>query len=134
MGAQFLVLLADANRQIQIADYLLTVTYPVVKDPKLLLSVVEHSRRAIEDAMQTLSEDAKKNTPHYQEAQALCNELRLTLQQHKEALTEFARHESLVIANDGFTVLKEINPVALKTNLRVVKQFVAAVYQQGEER
>jgi hypothetical protein len=48
------VLLSDANRQVQIADHLLTVTYPMVKDPKLLLSVIEHGKRAIQDASEAV--------------------------------------------------------------------------------
>jgi hypothetical protein len=47
---RYSTLLTDANRQVQIADHLLTVTYPMVKDPKLLMSVIEHCRRAVEDA------------------------------------------------------------------------------------
>jgi hypothetical protein len=49
-------LLADASRQVQIADHLLTVTYPMVKDPKLLMSIIEHLRRAVEDAADAVVE------------------------------------------------------------------------------
>jgi hypothetical protein len=52
--SRFSTLLADANRQVQIADHLLTVTYPMVKDPKLLMSVIEHCRRAIEDSAEAV--------------------------------------------------------------------------------
>ena len=31
-----------ANKKLQLADHILTMTYPIVKDPKLLLSVVEN--------------------------------------------------------------------------------------------
>lgn len=53
---RFSVLLSDADRQVQIADHLLTVTYPMVKDPKLLMSVIEHCRRAIEDCADAVVE------------------------------------------------------------------------------
>jgi hypothetical protein len=56
MLAHSSVLLADANRQVQIADHLLSVTYPMVKDPKLLMSIVEHCRRAVEDAAEAVVE------------------------------------------------------------------------------
>src|SRR3989338_1590780 len=32
----------SAGKKLKIADYMLTMTYPLVKDPKLLLSVVEN--------------------------------------------------------------------------------------------
>ena len=38
---------AFPKAQVQIADHLLTVTYPMVKDPKLLMSVIEHCRREL---------------------------------------------------------------------------------------
>jgi hypothetical protein len=56
MAVHSSTLLSDANRQVQIADHLLTVTYPMVKDPKLLLSVMEHCRKAIEDSAQAVVE------------------------------------------------------------------------------
>jgi hypothetical protein len=48
----------DALRQLHIADHLLSVTYPVVNDPKLLLSVAEHCRRAVEDVAETYVQQA----------------------------------------------------------------------------
>jgi hypothetical protein len=151
----FSVLLSDANRQVQIADHLLTVTYPMVKDPKLLLSVIEHGRRAIEDAaaavveyyvgrgdyevprgvtdnLAAFSDIVKVRKPGIaaeQDAIRLCQDFRMTLQQHKESPTTFSREEKLVIAGEGFAYLKELTPAELKRSIVTVKQFVHAANQ-----
>lgn len=54
VAGRYSTLLADATRQVQIANHLLTVTYPMVKDPKLLMSIVEHLRRAVEDSAEAI--------------------------------------------------------------------------------
>lgn len=160
---RFSVLLSDADRQVQIADHLLTVTYPMVKDPKLLMSVIEHCRRAIEDCADAVVEfhvsrdeyelpihttagqpagkhnalaafsDLVKvrhpNIPAASDAVALCKDFALTLQQYKEAPVSFPRDERLVIANEGFTFLKEVTPAELKRSLNEVKRFVHGAHQ-----
>jgi hypothetical protein len=156
---EYSTLLSDANRQVQIADHLLTVTYPMVKDPKLLLSVIEHNRRAIEDCAQAmvnyhvttdkyeLPEASKHGKPDVlvafadllkarkpklagaEDAIKLAHDFRLTLQQHKEAPTTFIRDEKLVIAGEGFSFLKEITPAELKRSLVILKQFVHSANQ-----
>src|SRR3989338_261446 len=40
-----------ARRNIQLADHMLTQTYPLVKDPKLLLAVIENIFLALTNAM-----------------------------------------------------------------------------------
>lgn len=153
MHAQFSALMSDANRQVQIADHLLTVTYPMVKDPKLLMSVIEHCRRAIEDAMQVVVEthvhNGKYEKPKHvtdtisgftdlvkvrhpgiaaeQDAIKLYHDFKQTLQQHKESHTTFKRDETLVIAGEGFEYLKEVTPSELKRSLQTIKQFVHGV-------
>ena len=154
-------LLSDANRQVQIADHLLTVTYPMVKDPKLLLSVMEHARKAIEDSAQAVVEHhvhngdyevpqhaardptaafadlvkiRKPSIPAAQEAIALCRDLRQTLQEHKDTHTAFRREEKLVIAGEGFEQLKEVSPAMLKESLHTLKRFVHGANQYLGER
>jgi|GEM_PF-1342682 len=157
---QHAVLLADANRQVQIADHLLTTTYAAVKDPKILISVMEHARRAIEDAAEAVV-DLHVSSGAYElpravmrvggkhdalmafgdlmkvrqltiaadaDAIKLCHDLRVTLQQHKEAPTTFQRDEKLVIAGEGFEYLKEITPSEIKKGMHIVKQFVHACH------
>jgi hypothetical protein len=155
MHPQHTVLLADAQRQVQIADHLLTVTYPMVQDAKLLISVTEHLRRAIEDAagavvdfhvqrqeyelpmhatdnLSAFTDLVKIRHPHIaaeDDAIKLCHDFRLTLQQHKESHTTFSRDEKLVIAGDQFSFLKEVSPAELKRSLSIVKQFVHGAHQ-----
>ena len=155
---RFSLLLADANRQVQIADHLLTVTFPMVNDPKLLLSVVEHSRRALEDAADAvvdyhvsrgeyeLPEHGKRDAvvafadlakirrpdiDERDEAVRLVHEFRQTLQEHKEAHNAFKREDKLVIATDGFSRIKELSPQELKRSLSVIKRFVHSANQHA---
>lgn len=160
--SRFSLLLADANRQVQIADHLLTVTFPVVNDPKIMLSVMEHCRRALEDAADAVvdyhvsrgeyelpeaikhgkqdpiaafTDLVKIRKPHIaaaDDAIKLCHDLRLTLQQHKEAHTAFKREDKLVIAGEGFSFLKEVTPAELKRSLSTIKAFVHAANQHAK--
>lgn len=51
---RFLELLQDSNQKLRSADYILTQTYPVVEDPRLLLSIIQKVFSALEDSMTSL--------------------------------------------------------------------------------
>lgn len=47
-------LIQQAKREIELADHLIYVTYPLIKEAKFLLSIAEHVTRAAELALQAL--------------------------------------------------------------------------------
>lgn len=144
--------LSEATREVQVSDHLLTVTYPMAKDPKLLMSVLDHGKRAIETAATALVEHELGNGyvppvrvtgPHEavdavgdlvrtnrvriagaQDAARLYGDLRLTMQRYREAPTVFARGEKYVIAADEYAYLREITPDELRRALKTIKEFV----------
>ena len=59
----------SAGKKLQIADYMLTMTYPLVRDPKLLLSVAENLFLAYSYSISSLLhyERLFKRIPTFQE-------------------------------------------------------------------
>ncbi len=94
-------LLADASRQVQIADHLLTVTYPMVKDAKLLMSIVEHLRRAVEDSAEAVV-DFHVNRGEYE------------LPTQATAGQQPGKHDTLAAFSDVMRVRKPNIPGALE--------------------
>lgn len=145
-------MLSTANREVQVSDHLLTVTYPMAQDPKLLMSVVDHSKRAIEgaaaalvaheirngyvppvrvsrpqEAVATVGDMARNRrlpVAAAQEAARLYGDLCLTMQQYRESPAVFARGGKYVLAADEFSSLREITPEELRRALKTVKEFV----------
>ena len=56
---RFQELREDARKRLQVADHLLTITYPLVKDAKLLLTISENLYYCVENAMNALLEHEK---------------------------------------------------------------------------
>jgi hypothetical protein len=146
------VYLSDARRQVQIADHLLTVTFPLVHDTKLLVSVAEHMKLALESAANgvveeqvsrgayerpayasdtiTAFEDLTKvrgiHLPDAARAMALLRDLRQVLREHKDAHNVFSRDGKIVIATHAFTSLRELSEQDLRAALPILKRFIAA--------
>jgi len=138
-----------AKKKIQVADHMLTQTYPLVKDPKLLLAVVDNISSGMELAMDTLLnfERTYKRIPPFPDNfsskhMALVQlgkkldipskyglrmrELREIKEQHKKSPVEFSRHGEFVIADSEYN-LKKITVDDLKLCIEEAEQFNAIV-------
>ena len=82
--------LREANREVQAADHILSVVYPLVRDPKVLLGALEHERRAIESATRTV--------PVTEDAACALARIIGVLDGHAAAHTVFTRGGRCVIA------------------------------------
>ena len=123
---EFQDFIANAERNIAIAEHLLKVSYPALQDPKVLLSVCEnlflgfsnafsaavyYERRFkrippfVETFSGRLDTFAKRIVPRYKlkkEYLALIEELRDLVLKHEQSPVEFRRKQTMVICDDDY--------------------------------
>lgn len=136
----------QAMKHLSVADHMLKVTYPMVRDPKLLLSVLEHIAKGMEDAIDVfLTHERKwKRIPPYGNTRlaklttlrkhaktynidikdiTMLEECDRILSKHKESPMEFTRKESFVICSDDYH-LDALTPEKMKGRLQQARAFV----------
>jgi hypothetical protein len=107
--------LSAAAKKIALADHILTQTYPLTQEPKLLISVCQY----LDDAGQALVA-VKKLTPEQRES---VDTLRNIVQKHKDAPIEFKRKQNFVICEDDYK-FSVINKETVARHLRVLRTAV----------
>ena len=136
-----------ARKKIQIADHMLTMTYPMVKDPKLLLAVMENIFLALTNSIGSLLhyERNYKRVPPFQdtfvskfnifkqkcagkhnideEMILMIQEIKDIILQHKKSPVEFTRNDSFVICSDDYK-MKTISLEKMKDYISKSKLFV----------
>jgi hypothetical protein len=144
---KFQVLGDEAKKKIKVADHMLTITYPLVQDPKLLLAILENVFLAQTDAMSSVLEyerlfkrvppfhdtfDSKFNlfrskiapksniNPYYIK---MMQEVKEIVVGHKQSPVEFARKDKFVICSSEYN-LKTLNMADVKKYVEQTKQFV----------
>jgi len=141
----------EAVKHIKIADHILTTTYPVVNDPKILLSVVENIRIALSEAISAsvYFERNKKQIPIFHDTDEgrlevfqskiapknniseksieLIEEINEIISEHKKSPMVFSREKNFVIAGDEFKKLKILNAKEVKELLVKAKLFIVDV-------
>lgn len=136
-----------AKKKIQIADHMLTMTYPMVKDPKLLLAVMENVFLALTNSIGSLLhyERLYKRVPPFQdtfvskfsifkqkcvqrfnidpELVFMVQEIKEIIMQHKKSPVEFTRNDSFVICSEDYK-MKTISLEKMKNYILKSKLFV----------
>jgi hypothetical protein len=136
-----------AVQNIKVADHMLTMTYPLIKDPKLLLSVLQNLFMAASNAMACILyyERHFNRIPAFQDTfeskysmfqQKIVQEYQIDLkwvkfiaelkelvQSHKESTTEFPRSGKFVMADHDYRI-KTLGEEDLKYFLKLTKDFV----------
>jgi len=136
-----------ASKKMHLADHMLTMTYPMVKDPKLLLSVIENLFLALTYGMSSLLhyERLFKRIPPFADNFAgkfelfkdkclekynIDNEIVKIMQDtkeiivaHKKSPMEFPRKETLVICNGDYR-MKTISANMIKDYVEKAKLFI----------
>ncbi len=115
-------LLAKAQEKEYIVNQVLTITYPLARDAKLLLTAVEniflsmhyalqaflthehdHARlRAIPDTYEARVQKAKSLMPEHRDALQSMTELRGIIMKHQQSPIEFNRQDRYVICSDKY--------------------------------
>ena len=144
---KFQELREKSKKKILLADHILTQTYPLLKDPKLLLSVVENIFLAYTNSIGSLLHYDRlfKRIPHFQDNfdskfkmfRERCTEkynikqedintikeIKYIIVQHRKSPFEFVREDRLVICSDNYN-MKTIKVDELKKMMTNAKEFV----------
>jgi len=137
----------QAQQQYDTAFHLLTVTYPHVHEPQLLLGVVQNIFSSMEAAMDTIlayerqlllipaySPEFKEKFRLFQQKSMkrhnlpahyvqLLFELKLTLELHKNSPMEFQRGGRIVICDKDYN-LRTVSPAEVQRYLQQAKEFL----------
>ncbi len=140
-------LMGTARKKIQIADHMLTMTYPMVRDPKLLLAVMENVFLALTNSIGALLhyERMYKRVPPFQdtfvskfntfkhkcivrynidkEYISMMQDIKDIIMQHKKSPVEFTRKDSFVICSDDYQ-MKTISLDKMKDYILYSKSFI----------
>ncbi len=139
-----------AERHMKIADHMLTQTYPLLKDPKLLLAVMENIFMAMRYSMEALLyyDRLYKRIPPFQEnydskfnmfrARLLqrygiapeqvttMQNVRELIMEHRKSPVEFTRGDRFVICTDSFHT-KTIDVEQIKRFIGTARNFYSQV-------
>ncbi len=139
-----------AHKSLSIADHLLTQSYPLIQDPKLLLAVAQNIFSALTSAMAAIlaheyeskrlrlfpaSVEARfdlfklRVAPRYKiapEYLQLILEAKSLLHAHQEASVTFARKDALVICEEGYR-LKTLTSQDMKAMYAKAKAFIQQI-------
>ena len=143
-------LLKEANRALDTADHLAYVTYPIVNELKLLVTITENLYLAMVYAMEAmlqydylykrisfLPHDFNSKYDMFKRiAQkynmnrlqiALLLDLRSLLESHKKSPIVFTRNDKIVICSDAYKTMKTLNIDKVKEYLNTTKLFMRRV-------
>ncbi|RLG27912.1 hypothetical protein DRN98_10280 [Methanosarcinales archaeon] len=144
---EFQVLRDKALQKIKIADHMLFMTYPLVKDPKLLLAIIENIFASLDYGISALLQHERlfKRIPPYHDTFAsrfeifrskmipryglstnyvkLIKEVKTILSEHKKSPVEFARKDKFVICSPTYS-LKTIDISLVKKYVFETKVFI----------
>lgn len=147
----FQTLRIRALEKLNMADYLVSTTYSLVKEPKLLISVIEKLYAAFELTITALLEYEKnfKFIPVYSDnfddridifkrkiatKYEISNEivdfiirLKKTLDEHKKASVEFTKKETFVISDNNYNIIT-LNINEVKKNLTLSKKHMETLF------
>ncbi len=135
-----------ARRKLAVADHILSQTYTLVKDPKLLLVVLAHIADALDAGVAEALEEAVRDRRLIvmpadlrarlaalrtagridDAAVRFVQELHETLQERKKAPVEFVRKERLVICDETYA-LRTLSEEQLKDQLQRARDILDAL-------
>ena len=139
----------EANKIIQTADHLAYVTYPMIKETKLLLTITQNIHNSLLKTMDSILEYEKlyKYIPEYHNDLStkleilktkcvnkyslpksfiqIIRETRMILDEHEKSSVEFSKHDKLIICSNDFQT-RSINLIQIKSFLLSAKQIIEA--------
>lgn len=146
----------NARDVIHKADHMLTMTYPMLNEPKILVSVNNNIFRALEFAITSVLEHErlfKRIPPFHDDIDSKFNifrdkiiprygidikyvklilELKETVKAHQDSTLEFARKNKFVIATENYE-LRTLTANDLKAKMSKAKLFIDEMYNLTRE-
>ncbi len=148
-------LISEAINEVKVADHMLTMTYPLIRDPKMLIAILQKllnaSNKALDTAIRLEYEWKRINAipqnfnakidilrkgfiKEYnftnQEIKTVKDIYRIILE-HKNASIEFSRHEKFIISDNDYR-LRTISVDQIKRYIPLVKSFIEKIYKRVE--
>lgn len=141
----------EANRYFKTADHLVYVTYPLVKDHRLMITALENLYIAMRYAMDAViyydrlykrigpvPENFEsryevfkmKCAPRYKIANefvVMFKQLKRFIDEHKNSPVEFVRNNKVVICSQGYESVKMVDINLLKSYVVNVREFMRVV-------
>jgi len=138
--------------KLKVADHLVGTTYPLVKEPKLLVSVIENISQALELTITAILEYERdlKNIPKYDDTFTgklemfrrkvmtkhdigsdvldFVLDVRKTLEHHKNSTVEFTKKDKFVISDNDYNV-KTLEIDDVKKTLSKAKRHVEELFK-----
>jgi len=147
----FQKLQSQALEKLKVADHLVSTTYSLVKEPKLLVSVIENIFNALDLTMTALLEYEKnfKEIPEYKtfnekmdlfrrkiatkygisnDVLSFIVDLKKTLDEHKKSSVEFTKKETFVISDNNYN-LTTLKIEDVKKTLLNAKHYVEELFK-----
>jgi hypothetical protein len=142
---------AEAKKRLLLADHMLSLTYPLVKDTRLLIAITENLFLALMNSLAALlyyerafkrippfhdnfdskfnmfTEEVSKSHNLSRKYAKLLMEVRALLLAHRESPIEFSRNENFVMCTENYKNMKTISVDSLKDYLMLTKQFMKEV-------
>lgn len=146
---QHKILRNEANRLLKTADHMLTTTYPLVNDPKLLLAILQNTMKSMDVNMAAILLEAREkkqismfnDTPEgrltafkryfgnkidVNKDLIILSEMKELLKEHKISPIEFTKKEKLVICDKNYKI-HTLTPDKIKLFLKTGKHFHAVI-------
>ena len=142
---------AAAEHKLKVADHLLSTTYPIVKDPKLLISVIENLYEAMGEAITAVLEHElvlahvhsaeqrlemfrrKVVSKHSLDAGILdfVNELKQIIDSHKHSKVEFSKKEKFVITDNNYN-LQTLTVEQVKPKVAQARKYINSLFNMSK--
>lgn len=146
----FEVKLKDAKNKLYVADHMLTNTYGLLKDSKILLAIIDNISLSFEGGLSAFLEHERlfrrisaynktadselnffilkvKDKYEFEEDfEKTYSRLREILRAHKDSSMEFTRKGNFVIANEEYDLTK-ITPEDIKKDIKTCRDFLLLV-------
>jgi len=136
---------ARALNRLNIADHLLSTTYTIVKDPKLLVSVIENLLQALQHAIDAIIdfEQSFHDIKHDQKLDIFrrkiitkysfdpkildfLSELKEIIESHKKSGVEFTKKEKFIISDNNYN-LKTLTLEDAKSKYVKTKHYITEI-------
>lgn len=145
---KYLISLEEAKRHLQTADHLAYITFPLLKENRLLLKVLEELNISLLNAINSILQfeytykrihiytDARVNLETFKQISSRYNlgkeqlmkllEVLNLAEQHKKSPFEFAKNDKIVIMSEGMKT-ETVNLEKVKTYLIEIKDLVRKI-------
>ena len=132
MEETFQQLVQKAEKAFTNADHLTYVTYPLVKEDKLMITIVQNLHTALTQGAKALVVYEKKETsfemliPKYKiskELSTTLKEVRDIMKKHEESAVEFSRKKNYIICDDNYR-MKKLDLTTLKKYILETRAFI----------